>query len=175
MLCSTLQMDIAGGVTNFRRRVLSFEVNILSDGWGNKSLVFHSSLILLKFLSPFPFSPSFPLPHSHPPSFPLSSHTSAPLPFLSLHCSLHPSCLLFLTFPTSLPRIPSHTRAHSPPSPYQLCEITVSGLAFLWHQVRCMVAILFLVGNQLEKPELIDHMLDIEACPRKPQYGMASG
>jgi len=53
--------------------------------------------------------------------------------------------------------------------------MTITGLAFLWHQVRCMAAILFLVGSQLEKPEVIDHMLNIEKCPRKPQYGMASG
>ena len=38
-----------------------------------------------------------------------------------------------------------------------------------------MVAILFLIGHGLEKPEIIDHMLDIEKCPCKPQYGMASG
>ena len=38
-----------------------------------------------------------------------------------------------------------------------------------------MVAILFLIGHGLEKPEIIDHMLDIEKCPSKPQYGMASG
>ena len=38
-----------------------------------------------------------------------------------------------------------------------------------------MVTILFLIGNGLERSEVIDHMLDIEKCPRKPQYGMASG
>ena len=38
-----------------------------------------------------------------------------------------------------------------------------------------MAAILFLVGSRLEKPEVIDHMLNVEKCPRKPQYGMASG
>jgi len=27
----TLQMDIGGGVTNFRRRLLSFEINTLSN------------------------------------------------------------------------------------------------------------------------------------------------
>jgi tRNA pseudouridine38/39 synthase len=59
-------------------------------------------------------------------------------------------------------------------SPYQQCEITIVGLAFLWHQVRCIVTILFLIGNGLERSEVIDHMLDIEKCPRKPQYGMAS-
>ena len=63
----------------------------------------------------------------------------------------------------------THTHTHSPPSTYQMCEVTIS---FLWHQVRCMVAVLFLIGHGLEKPDLIGHMLDIE---RKPQYGMASG
>ena len=42
-------------------------------------------------------------------------------------------------------------------------------------QIRCMVAILFLIGHNLERSEVIDHMLDIEKCPCKPQYGMASG
>lgn len=58
-------------------------------------------------------------------------------------------------------------------SPYQLCEATVVGQAFLMHQVRCMMALLFLVGNGLEQPSLVDHMLDLQRCPRKPQYGMA--
>lgn len=38
-----------------------------------------------------------------------------------------------------------------------------------------MVSILFLIGHGLEKSDIIDHMLDIEKCPSKPQYGMASG
>lgn len=48
------------------------------------------------------------------------------------------------------------------------------GSAFLWHQVRCMVANLFLVGQGLEDPNLIKEMLDIEKMPRKPIYEMAS-
>ena len=35
-----------------------------------------------------------------------------------------------------------------------MCEITICGMAFLWHQVRCMVSILFLIGLRLEKPEV---------------------
>ena len=46
---------------------------------------------------------------------------------------------------------------------------------FVLLQVRCMAAILFLIGHGLERSEVIDHMLDIERCPCKPQYGMASG
>ena len=41
-----------------------------------------------------------------------------------------------------------------PSSPYQMYEMTISGQAFLWHQVRCMAGILFLIGNNLEKPEV---------------------
>lgn len=39
-------------------------------------------------------------------------------------------------------------------SPYQMCVMTVSGQAFLWHQVRCMTAILLLISQGLEQPEV---------------------
>lgn len=48
------------------------------------------------------------------------------------------------------------------------------GSAFLWHQVRCMMANLFLVGQSLEDASLITDMLDVEKTPRKPIYDMAS-
>lgn len=51
--------------------------------------------------------------------------------------------------------------------------IRVSGSAFLWHQVRCMVAVLFLIGQGLEKPEVIKDLLDVEKCPSRPTYEMA--
>ncbi|XP_078335395.1 uncharacterized protein LOC111134441 isoform X4 [Crassostrea virginica] len=57
---------------------------------------------------------------------------------------------------------------------YQMCELTIVGLAFLWHQIRCIVALLFMIGQGKEKPEIIDELLDIEKQPRKPQYTMAS-
>ncbi|KAL8914340.1 MAG: hypothetical protein Q9172_007108 [Xanthocarpia lactea] len=49
----------------------------------------------------------------------------------------------------------------------------VRGSGFLWHQVRHMVAILFLIGQGLEKPSLVDQLLDIHSNPRKPTYDMA--
>ena len=55
----------------------------------------------------------------------------------------------------------------------KLYAFTVHGSAFLWHQVRHMVAILFLIGQGLEPPSLIDDLLDIAKTPRKPQYEMA--
>lgn len=56
------------------------------------------------------------------------------------------------------------------PKVYTFC---VHGTAFLWHQVRCMVAVLFLVGQGLEEPSIIDEMLDINTTPRRPTYEMA--
>lgn len=48
------------------------------------------------------------------------------------------------------------------------------GSAFLWHQVRCMMANLFLVGQGLEEDTIILEMLNVEDMPRKPIYEMAS-
>ncbi|RLV85606.1 tRNA pseudouridine [Meyerozyma sp. JA9] len=50
----------------------------------------------------------------------------------------------------------------------------LKGTAFLWHQVRCMMGILFLVGRKLEKPSLVDELLDVTANPNKPNYDMAN-
>lgn len=49
----------------------------------------------------------------------------------------------------------------------------LKGTAFLWHQVRHMMAILFLVGQGLEKPEVVRDMLDMSLFPTKPMYEMA--
>ncbi|KAM6045029.1 tRNA pseudouridine(38/39) synthase isoform 2-T2 [Theristicus caerulescens] len=60
-----------------------------------------------------------------------------------------------------------------PQDPFRLCQFEVTGQAFLYHQVRCMMAILFLIGQRMESPEIIDELLDVEKNPRKPQYSMA--
>lgn len=36
----------------------------------------------------------------------------------------------------------------------ELWAMTVKGSAFLWHQVRCMVAVLFMIGEGLESAEV---------------------
>ena len=53
-------------------------------------------------------------------------------------------------------------------------SFNVNGSAFLWHQVRHMAAILFLVGQGLESPTVVDDLLDIESNPGRPTYEMAS-
>lgn len=56
----------------------------------------------------------------------------------------------------------------------QVYSFTVHGSAFLWHQVRCMAAILFLVGQGLESPSVVDELLDVASTPGRPMYEMAS-
>ena len=51
--------------------------------------------------------------------------------------------------------------------------LNVKGSAFLWHQIRHMMAILFLIGQGLESPSLVSELLDVEKNPRKPSYTMA--
>ncbi|KAL0941022.1 tRNA pseudouridine synthase A [Colletotrichum truncatum] len=52
-------------------------------------------------------------------------------------------------------------------------SFNIRGTAFLWHQIRHIVSILFLVGQRLEKPEIVTELLDIEKSPRKPNYDLA--
>ena len=64
-----------------------------------------------------------------------------------------------------------HRPTHS--SAPKIYQFVLHGSSFLWHQVRHMIAILFLIGQGLEKPELIKHLFDIKNHPEKPQYDMA--
>ncbi|KAG1471151.1 hypothetical protein G6F56_002289 [Rhizopus delemar] len=53
-------------------------------------------------------------------------------------------------------------------------EVELKGTAFLWHQVRFMMSVMFLVGQGLEPPETIRDLLDAEKVPSKPDFPMAS-
>lgn len=50
---------------------------------------------------------------------------------------------------------------------------TIRGNAFLYHQVRCMMAVLFMVGHRDEDPSIIRRLLDIAAVHSKPPYELA--
>ncbi|XP_033097758.1 tRNA pseudouridine(38/39) synthase-like isoform X2 [Anneissia japonica] len=56
---------------------------------------------------------------------------------------------------------------------FQLYELTITGVAFLYHQIRCIMSILLLIGKRKEKVEIIDELFDVESNPCKPQYNMA--
>lgn len=55
----------------------------------------------------------------------------------------------------------------------QVLSFNVHGNAFLWHQVRCMASILFLIGQRLEKPSLISKLLNVDKTSHRPAYEMA--
>jgi tRNA pseudouridine38/39 synthase len=66
--------------------------------------------------------------------------------------------------------LPACTKDGNP----KVYTFTLHGSAFLWHQVRHMVAILFHVGQGLEKPSIVAELLDVEMTPRRPTYEMAT-
>lgn len=51
--------------------------------------------------------------------------------------------------------------------------LEITGIAFLWHMIRCIMAILFLIGEGKEQPEIIPWLLNTAECPAKPFYTMA--
>lgn len=54
------------------------------------------------------------------------------------------------------------------PLPGAVALFAVTGTAFLWHQVRCMAAVLLLIGAHLEDEQLVPELLDVQKRPRKP-------
>ena len=54
-------------------------------------------------------------------------------------------------------------------------RLEIKGTAFLWHQVRCIASILLLVGQRLEKPEIVQWLLNVNEVSGKPEYPLASG
>ena len=58
--------------------------------------------------------------------------------------------------------------------PPKVYTFNVNGSAFLWHQVRHLVAMIFLVGQGLEQPSIVSDLLDLEKNPTRPKYEMAS-
>ncbi|KAH7412308.1 pseudouridylate synthase-like protein 3 [Phaeosphaeria sp. MPI-PUGE-AT-0046c] len=70
----------------------------------------------------------------------------------------------------SHPALSSSSLQHEP----KMYAFVLHGSAFLWHQVRSLVAILFLIGQRLESPSIIPQLLDIATNPTRPKYEMAS-
>lgn len=57
----------------------------------------------------------------------------------------------------------------------QVYCLDLKGSAFLWHQVRCMMAVLFEIAEGHEQPSIIKNLMDVEnQYPSKPDYTMAN-
>mmetsp|Transcript_15694 Transcript_15694/g.24093 ORF Transcript_15694/g.24093 Transcript_15694/m.24093 type:complete len:106 (+) Transcript_15694:773-1090(+) len=51
----------------------------------------------------------------------------------------------------------------------------IKGSAFIWRQVRCMMAVLFMIGRGQEQESVIDQLFDYETLPERPSYEFADG
>ncbi|KAM8711955.1 hypothetical protein ACLKA7_012466 [Drosophila subpalustris] len=60
-------------------------------------------------------------------------------------------------------------------SGYAMYYLEIQANAFLWHQIRCIMAVLLLVGQRHEKPSIVTELLDVAKNPCKPQYTPAIG
>jgi tRNA pseudouridine38/39 synthase len=54
-----------------------------------------------------------------------------------------------------------------------ICYVRIVGQAFLWHQIRCIMHVLFLIGRGLEEPSIVQDLLNVELYPGKPSYPLA--
>lgn len=48
---------------------------------------------------------------------------------------------------------------------YDMFYLELVGKAYLWHQVRCVMAILLLVGQESELPDVMKELFDVEKNP----------
>lgn len=48
---------------------------------------------------------------------------------------------------------------------YNMYYLEIKANAFLWHQIRCIMAVLILIGQEKEEPEVISELLDVEKNP----------
>ncbi|GJP78079.1 hypothetical protein CLOP_g8410, partial [Closterium sp. NIES-67] len=78
-----------------------------------------------------------------------------------------------------LPSLPVTSGVESnpskPPQRPSVWVLQVVGTAFLWHQIRCMMAVLLMVGRGQERPEVVSELLRVHDGPftSKPQYAPA--
>jgi tRNA pseudouridine(38-40) synthase len=56
----------------------------------------------------------------------------------------------------------------------EICYFEICGQAFLWHMIRCIVSVCFMIGKDLEDPSVVTELLDVKKHPGKPAYPMAS-
>jgi tRNA pseudouridine38/39 synthase len=55
-----------------------------------------------------------------------------------------------------------------------VCVARIKGSAFLWHQIRYTMAVLFHIGRGLEEPSVIGELLNVARVAGRPEFAMAS-
>lgn len=65
-------------------------------------------------------------------------------------------------------------KGHTEENEYSIYVAVIKANAFLWHQIRYIMGILFLIGSGKETPNVVKELLDVKKNPRKPEYQMAN-
>jgi len=55
----------------------------------------------------------------------------------------------------------------------QIYYFKIIGQAFLWHQIRCIAEVVFMIGNGFESPSIVTELLNVKKHPGKPSYCLA--
>lgn len=55
----------------------------------------------------------------------------------------------------------------------EVCYLLIHGQAFLWHQIRCIAHVLFMIGRGQEEPSIVTELLNVKKHPGKPAYQLA--
>lgn len=79
-----------------------------------------------------------------------------------------------ITFIRSIDKVRIVDRSEGSTNGADMLFLEIRGKAFLWHQIRCIMAVLLLIGEGSEQPEVVQSLLDVEKNPLKPQYSMVS-
>ena len=69
-------------------------------------------------------------------------------------------------------QITSSARDSKFPQPYDMCFAKIKGSGFIYHQVRNMMSVLYLIGAGYEQASVILELLDVKKNERKPSYGL---
>ncbi|CAH8829032.1 unnamed protein product [Trichobilharzia szidati] len=56
----------------------------------------------------------------------------------------------------------------------RLYRVSISASGFLYHQIRYIASVLFMVGRGYESPSVVDDLLDLNKTPAKPQYQLSA-
>lgn len=57
--------------------------------------------------------------------------------------------------------------------PGKLSYVQIKANAFLWHQIRLIMSVLFFVASGVEEPQVVRELLNVDKVPSRPAFGMA--
>ena len=83
------------------------------------------------------------------------------------------NCKTFVRRINSFEILPFNQNCSDNSSAHQFYFAKIKGSGFVYHQVRSMMAMLFLVGLKRENPSVVKTLLDVENIQGKPSFGLA--